>query len=176
MKKIWMTCVLLLTACSSASKGQEGAAQDFNKKLSIVAQAQKEAQPAITGSINASGGELGKWSITPDSCFNDQNMGFYGVDFYLNQELRMRYVKDEAVGIVLKVIVPDGKKGTEAHQALVFREADCSQLQGTLLKTNVMNWTPQGKLSNLKGTLSFDCTYNKGKEHLQGKLEFSGCG
>jgi hypothetical protein len=133
----------------------------------------QEAQTSITGKMHSVGGELGTWDVALNECHSGESEGFYGVDFYVkgSDELRLRYVHDEAKGDVVKIGIPS-KKDT----ALVLDRSDgCTVLDGALEKTNFTTWTPKGKIRHLSGHVKFDCKHSAGKGHVTGEVTFSHC-
>ena len=133
----------------------------------------EQVQTKVTGSVHSEGGALGTWQITLDSCQSGERNGFYGVDFYApgSNDLRLRYVHDEAQGEVVKIVYPS-KKDT----ALVLdRNEKCAVLEGNVEKTNVSTGTAKGRIRHLSGHVKFDCKHTGGKGHVSGEATFSHC-
>jgi hypothetical protein len=126
----------------------------------------------ITGKVHSVGGEIGTWDIVLDKCESGEIEGFFGADFSAvgNDDLRLRYVHDEAAGDIVKIMIPSQK-----NQARVFNRNDkCKVLEGSIEKMNVTNWTPKGKIRHVKGHVKFDCAYED-KGHVTGEATFVGC-
>ena len=140
--------------------------------LAFASAVAQQAAPTLTGKIHSAGGELGTWEVTLDECHSGEVLGFFGVDFYVagSNDLRLRYVHDEAKGTVVKVGIPS-KKGSVY---VLTREDKCTVLEGSLEKTNVSTWTPKGKIRHLDGHVKFDCAV-EGKGHVTGEATFSQC-
>jgi hypothetical protein len=95
------------------------------------------------------------------------------VDLYAvgGDDLRVRYVHDEAQGEIVKVLIP-GKDG----DALQFdRNQHCSVLEGDVEKTNVSSWSSKGNIRHVNGHLMFDCKNTAGKGRVTGEVTFTGC-
>jgi hypothetical protein len=147
--------------------------------LGPIAQAMASAVPphvdletSITGNVHSVGGELGTWDITLNSCHSGETQGFYGVDFSTagSDDLRLRYVHDEAAGEVVKVMYPN------KTLARVFnRDDSCTILEGSIQKMNMTVWTPKGRIRYLQGHVKFDCKQTGGKGRVTGEATFSGC-
>ena len=136
------------------------------------ASAAPSSPPNATGNVHSKGGELGTWDIVLRHCESGEVDGFFGVDLYLagSDDWRVRYVHDEAMGEIVKVLIPTKKT------ALVFdRDAKCSVLEGSIEKMHVTTWTSKGKIRHLEGHVKFDCTHSGGKGHVTGEATFSGC-
>jgi hypothetical protein len=131
-----------------------------------------EYEAKVAGSIHSVGGALGTWDVVLEECRSGESLGFFGVDFYIkaSDEVRLRYVHDEANGTIVKVGYPS-KKGTAYR---INNTDGCAVLEGTLQKTNVRSWTPKGKISHLTGHVKFDCPV-EGKGHVTGEVTFSDC-
>ncbi len=130
-------------------------------------------QTTVTGKVHSAGGELGTWDIVLDKCQSGEVNGFYGADFYAvgSDELRLRYVHDEAVGDVVKVAIP-----SQPGKLIVFdRKSECTVLEGSIAKTNVTSWTPKGKIRHLDGHVKFDCKHSDGKGRVTGEVTFAQC-
>ena len=143
----------------------------FAEKAQAVANALSD--PVVTGSLHSVGGELGTWDLALTRCQSGEYNGFYGVDFYdaSSDNMRLRYVHDEAVGDVVKVAIP-----SKEHRALVFdRDAKCSVLEGSVEKLNVTTWTSKGKIRHLSGRVKLDCVHSNGAGHVTGEATFSHC-
>ena len=95
------------------------------------------------------------------------------MDFYAagSDQLRLRYVHDEAMGEIVKVAYP-----SKPDTANVFdRNDECSVLEGAIEKTNVTSWTPRGRIRHLNGHVKFDCRHTDEKSHVTGEVTFSHC-
>jgi hypothetical protein len=141
------------------------------KAAASAAMAESPVVANVNGSMHSVGGELGTWDVAFTECQSGEVRGFFGVDFYVagSDDLRLRYVHDEANGDVVKFGIP-GKSGT----VIVPDRKQC-KVNGTLEKTNVNTWTPQGKIRHLNGHVKFDCTLSEGKGHVTGEATFTGC-
>jgi len=155
---------------ASAQRGQAlGEAASAQAMASAVA---AQSLTHVTGHVHAAGGDMGSWDIVLSGCQSGEQNGFYGVDFYVagNDNMRLRYVHDEAMGEVVKIAIPS-KPGTAA----VFDRTDrCSVLEGSIEKTNVSTWTPRGKIRHLNGQVKFDCKRGDGG-HVTGEATFAHC-
>src|SRR6185436_12140060 len=98
---------------------------------------------------------------------------FFGADFFEagSDDLRLRYVHDEAKGDVVKVAYPT-KKGTVL---VLDRDSKCTVLEGAVEKTNVKTWTPKGDIRHVNGHVKFDCVPSGGNGHVIGEATFSHC-
>jgi hypothetical protein len=146
--------------------------------LKMATDLQKQEQAGafnskIDGKIHSVGGELGTWDITLDECHSGEADGFFGVDFYVkgSDELRLRYVHDEAAGTVVKIGIPS-KKDTAYR---LTRDDGCKVLDGDLQKTNVTQWSRKGDIHLLNGNVKFDCPIDGGG-HVTGDVTFTYCG
>ena len=130
----------------------------------------EQVKTTVTGSVHSVGGDVGTWDIDLHECQTGEYNGFYGADFYVGKQLRLRYVHDEAVGEVVKVMIPS-KKDT----ARVFdRDATCTVLDGSIERTNVTTWTSKGRMRHVNGHVKFDCT-DRSKGRVTGDITFSHC-
>lgn len=148
-------------------RGLEEAASAQAMASAVTAQ----SQTTITGNVHSAGGKLGTWDIVLSSCQSGEVQGFYGVDFYVagNNEMRLRYVHDEATGDVVKVAAPS------SDDVYVFgHNMKCSSMDGSIEKTNVTTWTPKGKIRHVNGHVKFDCSDTAGN-HVTGEATFSHC-
>jgi hypothetical protein len=158
-------------ASAAVSQALAQAASAEAMASALVAMA-AQSQTSVTGKVQSVGGELGTWDVTLSGCQSGEASGFYGADFYASgsDEMRLRYVHDEAAGDVVKVAVPS-KKGA---LLVLDRAAKCSVLEGSVEKTNVNTWTPKGNIHHLNGHVRFDCT-GAGKGRVSGEVTFSDC-
>jgi len=138
----------------------------------MASAAMQEAATTVTGKMHSVGGELGTWDIALGECTSGESSGFFGVDFYVtgSEDLRLRYVHDEAKGDVVKIGIPS-KKG----KVLVPDRDACTVLEGSVEKTNFKTWTPTGEIRHLNGHVKFDCKVSDGKGHVTGEATFSHC-
>ncbi len=139
----------------------------------IASAAETEGATIITGSMHSVGGELGTFDVTLTSCQSGEYNGFYGADFYAtgSDDLRLRYVHDEARGDIVKIAFP-AKKGT----VRVFdRDDKCKILEGGVQKTNFSTRTSKGQIRHVNGHVKFDCAYTPGAGHVTGDVTFSHC-
>jgi hypothetical protein len=153
-------------AAARAAAAQAASAQELASAM--VAQVATKA----TGSVHSVGGELGTFDVVLSDCHSGEVNGFFGADFYAagSDDLRLRYVHDEANGDVVKIVFPS-KKDT----ARVFNRQDkCAVLEGSIEKTNVRTWTPKGTIRHVNGHVKFDCAYDGGG-HVTGEATFSDC-
>lgn len=172
---------LALVACrkDSSSSSNGSGSQSLGPSLaSAMASAMtKDMGPtttSVTGSVHSSGGDLGTWDMTIADCQSGERNGFFGADFYVasSDDLRLRYVHDEASGDVVKIAIPSSKDG----KFMVFdRDAKCTVREGSVAKTNVKTWTPKGDVRHVDGHVKFDCTNTEGKGHVTGDITFSHC-
>lgn len=132
-----------------------------------------DMSPSVKGNVHATGGELGALELTFSDCQSGERNGFYGADFYVagSEELRLRYVHDEAAGEVVKIGVPS-KAGTFM---VLDKAAKCTVLEGNVAKTNVKTWTPKGDIHHVEGHVKFECTQAGGKGQVSGDLTFAHC-
>jgi hypothetical protein len=169
------------TAAAAAASAQAAAASaQAAPGLAAAASAQAlaatltaQAATKITGNVRSVGGELGTFDIALTSCQSGEVNGFFGADFYAagSDEMRLRYVHDEAKGDIVKVAIPSKKS-----RALSFDRADkCTILEGSIEKTNVSTSTSKGKIRHLDGHVKFDCTYTPGGGHVTGEVTFAHC-
>jgi hypothetical protein len=75
-----------------------------------------------------------------------------------SDEMRLRYVHDEASGDVIKVPIPPAM----TNMRVFGRTTKCAVLDGHVEKTNFSTWTPKG-------------SYDDGKAHVTGDATFSHC-
>jgi hypothetical protein len=153
-------------AVESAQAMASAAAQE------AMAAAAQGATTTVTGKIHSVGGELGTWDVALSTCASGETAGFYGVDFYVggSDDLRLRYVHDEANGDVVKIGIPS-KKGS----LLVPERSACSIVEGAVEKTNFTSWTPKGNIRHLDGHVKFDCKHSGGKGRVSGEATFAHC-
>jgi hypothetical protein len=138
----------------------------------LASAAVQEAPTTVTGKMHSVGGELGTWDIALGECASGESLGFYGADFFVagSEDLRLRYVHDEAKGDIVKIGIPS-KKGS----VLVPDRNACTVLEGSVEKTNFKTWTPTGEIRHLNGHVKFDCKVSDGKGHVTGEATFSHC-
>jgi hypothetical protein len=170
------------TAAANAAASAQAAAASAQAAPALAAAASAQALAAtltaqaatkITGNVHSVGGELGTFDIVLTSCQSGEVNGFFGADFYApgSDEMRLRYVHDEAKGDIVKVAIPSKKS-----RALSFDRSDkCTVLEGSVEKTNVSTATTKGKIRHLDGHVKFDCTYTPGGGHVTGEVTFSHC-
>lgn len=154
---------------------QAAAAQAIAQAASAEALASAAVQQSpttVTGKVKSVGGELGSWDIVLSECASGESLGFFGVDFFVtgSEDLRLRYVHDEAKGDIVKIGIPS-KKGT----VLVPDRDACTVLEGSVEKTNFKTWTPTGEIRHLNGHVKFDCKVSDGKGHVTGEATFAHC-
>jgi hypothetical protein len=156
-------------ALAQAANAQAAAASAQAMGQAMLAQ----TQTSVTGKVHSAGGELGTWDATLSDCQSGERNGFYGADFYVpgSDDLRLRYVHDEAAGEVVKIAIPSKK-----DEFMVFdRAAKCSVLEGSVEKTNVSTSTTHGNIRHVNGHVKFACTDSHGKGHVTGEVTFSDC-
>jgi hypothetical protein len=159
---------------SAASKGNDPT-QGLAEALSIAASASAMNVTSVTsGNVHAVGGELGTFDITLSDCQSGEHNNFYGADFYApgSDNLRLRYVHDEAAGDIVKVAIPS-KPGT----VTVFdREAKCTVLEGAIAKTNITTSRAKGNIKYINGHVKFDCAqFGAVKGRVSGQATFANC-
>jgi hypothetical protein len=157
-----------------AGPSPEEAASSAQAAASAVASSlMAQMQTVVTGKVHSEGGALGTWDITLDSCQSGERNGFYGVDFYApgSDELRLRYVHDEAQGEIVKIVYPT-KKDTALQ---LDRNEKCTVLEGHVEKTNVSTGTAKGQIRHLNGHVKFDCKHTGGKGRVSGEATFAHC-
>jgi hypothetical protein len=160
--------------CDAKKKTMQALAEAASAQALASAMSSPSAMGAISrtlsGNVHSVGGDLGTWDMTLDECQSGEINGFYGVDFYVAGNNRMRYVHDEAKGEIVKLKVP------ETTNWMVFdRNAQCAVVEGNIEKTNVTTWTPKGNIRHVSGHVKFDCTNSKGKGHVTGEATFAHC-
>jgi hypothetical protein len=120
------------------------------------------------GSIESTGGELGKWTMSIDKCQSGDHTNYHGVDLYShsNAKLGVRALVDPSQGKLLNVNIPasDGR-------AVQFKAEACSKFQIDLTRTN----TEVNDIRLYEGSIDFDCTHSAGKERVFGKVTFENC-
>jgi hypothetical protein len=148
--------------------------QGIGSAVSLAMSARAQSHGTVSGTVHSVGGVAGTWDMTLADCQSGELDGFYGVDFYVagSDEMRLRYVHDEAAGDVVKIPIPP-----KMTDRLVLRndKTMCTLLDGKLEKTNVSTWTPKGNIRRLDGHVKFDCTTTEGKGHVTGDITFSQC-
>jgi hypothetical protein len=159
---------------SAATKGNDPT-QGLAEALSIAASASAMNVTSTTsGNVHAVGGELGTFDITLNDCQSGEHNNFYGADFYApgSDDLRLRYVHDEAAGDIVKVAIPS-KPGT----VTVFdRQAKCTVLEGAIEKTNITTSRAKGNIKYINGHVKFDCAqFGSGKGRVSGQATFTNC-
>ncbi len=147
--------------------------QGIGSAVSVAMSAQAQSHGAVSGTVHSVGGAAGTWDTTLADCESGELDGFYGVDFYASgsDDLRLRYVHDEAKGDIVKIPIPPKMKD---WLVLSNEKGACTLLEGKLEKTNVSTWTPKGKVRHLNGHVKFDCT-TADKGHVNGEVTFSQC-
>ena len=164
---------LVSASCDTKKKMIQALGEAASAQALASAVAEGKAKASVTGNVHSVGGDLGNWDITLSDCQSGELDGFYGVDFYVagSDEMRVRYVHDEASGDVIKVPIPPAM----TNMRVFGRTTKCAVLDGNLEKTNVSTWTPKGKVRHLNGHVKFDCSYDDGKAHVTGEATFSHC-
>jgi hypothetical protein len=121
-----------------------------------------------TGSIQSTGGELGKWNMSIDKCQSGDRTNFFGVDLYshTNAKLGVRVLVDPSKGKLLNVKVPDG-----SDRAIQLEKKSCTKFDIDVKKTN----TEVNSIRLYEGRIDFDCTYGDGKERVSGTVKFENC-
>lgn len=129
--------------------------------------------PVVAGTIHSENGALGTWDVALNDCQSGEYKGFFGADFFVSgtNNIRLRYVHDEAAGEVIKIFYPN-----EKNTAAVFNRNDtCSVLEGTASKMKVRTRVAGvGDVRHVEGHVKFDCTYDDGG-HVTGEVTFSHC-
>jgi Protein of unknown function (DUF3592) len=159
---------------SAASKANDPT-QALAEAFSIAASASAMNVSSVTsGNVHAVGGELGTFDITLNDCQSGEHNSFYGADFYApgSDNLRLRYVHDEAAGDIVKVAIPS-KPGT----VTVFdRAAKCTVLEGSIEKTNITTSRAKGNIKYINGHVKFDCAqFGTAKGRVSGQATFTNC-
>ncbi len=129
---------------------------------------------SVKGTVHSTGGRLGASDLTFVACQSGERNGFFGADFYVagSDDLRLRYVHDEAAGDVVKIALPSN----DGMFMVLNHDSECSVLQGNVAKTNVQTWTPKGNVRHVEGHLKFDCPQTGGaKGQVSGEIDFSHC-
>jgi hypothetical protein len=179
-----LVCVLLLLAgCDGKSKPLGEATKALDDAAKTMGDATKTLAKAlatdvavhVTGNIHSVGGELGTWDIVLGDCQSGERNGFYGADFYVagDDNLRLRYVHDEAVGDVVKVVYP-----TKMDTAIVFdRSSKCAVLEGAVQRSNITtkSWNHGGAIRHVNGHMKLDCRHTDGKGRVTGEVTFTNC-
>jgi hypothetical protein len=151
------------------------AAQSDESGKAIAAALGVDVATHVTGTVHSVGGALGTWDIALVDCRSGERNGFYGADFYVtgSDDLRLRYVHDEAAGEVVKVVYP-----TKLDTALQLdRTSRCSVLEGEVQRMNITSGSSNrlGAIRHLKGQLKFDCRHTRGKGRVTGEVTFTNC-
>lgn len=120
------------------------------------------------GSIESTGGELGKWTMSIDKCQSGDHTNFHGVDLYShsNAKLGVRALVDPSQGKLLNVNVP-----ASGGRAVQFKSEACSKFQIDLKRTN----TSVNEIRLYEGSIDIDCAHSGGKERVFGKVTFENC-
>ncbi len=120
------------------------------------------------GTIESTGGELGKWIMHPDRCQSGEHQGFFGVDLISRAEPRLgvRVIVDAAKGKLVNVNIPGGD-----NQAVQFSRERCTTLNVDVRKTD----TQVNEIWLVEGSLELDCTVAEGKERVFGSVRFENC-
>lgn len=119
---------------------------------------------SMTGSVSASGPEIGNWTLTPDICRSGDRRNFFGVQLFSKHDskLALLYVEDPIRGVVVSANVP----GTD--YAYRFSRKDCTTLDGSLQRGPLINY-----VRAINGNIDIDCQTNSAK--LKGHLTFKNC-
>jgi hypothetical protein len=116
----------------------------------------------VSGSFEATGGQVGTWKLEPDRCKSGERDGFFGV--WLSKkgdsEHWVKVAKDPTTGKnVVTVKIPNTQK------ARVFRK--CKVLSASVRRTN----TRVNRIWVVKGNVEIDCP----DEGFKGKVTFDNC-
>jgi len=131
-----------------------------------ITMAVQSCSPHLEGSISASGGELGTWTMHPDGCESGERGQYRGVVLFEGD------TETHGVGFVQPV---GGETSLEINlesqpgRARKFTAAHCSQLDGTIERQN----SSVNRITNIRGHLKFDCSWNG--EHATGDVTFENC-
>lgn len=119
------------------------------------------------GSVESTGGPLGKWTMPIDVCQSGEHQGFFGVDLlsHSNRELGVRVIVDAAKGKLVNVNIPGGKK-----EALPLDREKCSKLEIDIKKTN----SQVNDIHLIEGSLDFDCAQGE-TDRVFGRVSFENC-
>lgn len=116
----------------------------------------------VQGSFEASGGELGNWKFTPDSCASGEPRGFFGVLLYNkgdNDHVIKVFKQPDSGKIVLAVKIPGSDK------ARILQS--CKRLEDSVHRTS----TRFNKVWEMAGQIDIDCP----AEHFRGRATFDHC-
>jgi hypothetical protein len=115
-----------------------------------------------SGSFEATGGKLGKWTFKPDKCFSGQRQGYFGVLLKRDGDKKhfIKVAKEPATG---KTVVTVGIPGTD--KGLILKK--CKVLKSNVQRTN----TTINDIRCLKGSVEIDCP----SAHFKGKAKFDNC-
>ena len=119
----------------------------------------------VGGTITSSGGELGAWTMTPDSCQSGERNQYRGASFYTSRDKRLGVAFLDPMGgdRAVTVNVP---KGDNARR---FNPSDCKVLEGQVERQS----SEVNDVTNVKGWVKFDCAYRD--EHVTGDVTFENC-
>jgi hypothetical protein len=119
----------------------------------------------LTGTITSSGGELGAWTIQPDSCQSGEREQFRGVQLFAGDSNKHGTAFISPFGGEQQISINLDHGG----KARLFSSSDCKVLDGEIQRQN----SRVNRIYNVSGHVRFDCTYNE--EHVTGDLTFENC-
>lgn len=181
MRALVFLSLVVLVGCKSKENPTKpsiavqlnGVQETINSAQALGSAAVAESQTKITGKLHSEGGTLGNFDVDLTACKSGEVNGFFGVDFFAtgSDDLRLRYVHDEAKGEIVKVAYPTNVKKDTVQ---VLDPAACKVIEGNVEKTNFQTWTPKGNIRHVNGHVKFDCAAD-GKGHVTGEATFSHC-
>lgn len=119
---------------------------------------------SLSGSLSASGQEVGDWVLTPDICESGDRRSFFGVRMFTSHDSRLAfvYVEDPLQGRGVTVNIP----GTDSGYR--FGGQACKVLDGSLQRGAMIN-----QVRAVSGTIDVDCQTDGAS--LRGHLTFENC-
>jgi hypothetical protein len=119
---------------------------------------------ALSGSLSASGQDIGNWVLTPDICESGDRRNFFGVRMFTSHDnqLAFVYVEDPLKGRGITVNIPGTDSGFH------FGGQACKVLDGSLQRGAKIN-----QVWSVSGTIDVDCQTDGAT--LKGHVTFENC-
>lgn len=146
----------LLAVCAGCSISQ------------LINEAHDVESPAVSGSVEMHGPNLGEHTLAPLQCRSGDRFHFFGVDLADDRQgLTLRLIEDPALGPEIRVFSRE-QAGTGG--GVLYRPALCRTLERRLEHTG---WRIN-EIRDVSGSLEVDCVTGGG-DSIAGKIEFSHC-
>jgi hypothetical protein len=120
----------------------------------------------VTGTITSTGGELGTWTMQPDSCQSGERNQFRGVQLFGGDGNAhgTSFVTPFGGEPSISINLSNG-----SDKARLFHRDDCKLLDGDVQRQN----SRVNRVYNVSGHVRFDCAYKD--EHVTGDVTFENC-